>query len=453
MQEVKPTNAEDKSTTTNKHSAAETSEAAVKKLLSEHTSKQKDTSKIDSIRNALGEISRKEEEEEISARIIENVKVAKDRKENPEKYAEEERARAEAEMLRRRKRKRRRRVPAKKQGIGGVIPRKGDSGSEIFRKCLFWLSVCVFTGCIIWMCIELISRFQTEQKYEDITNQYNSSSQHKVTTVPKKTEPVITEPGETEIPTEEPTYELLPGAENLLELSEDVVGYINIPDTIVNYPIMQNLDDSEGEEYFLYHDFYGNNSNLGSIFLDFRCCFDVVGEDKKLLRPTSENLIVYGHNMKNESMFGSLKKYKDVDDYYEKHPLIEMNSNYRNYTFKIYGYFIADAVDTTDTRFEYWNYIELDDEETFYDYVNEVKRRTLRLTNVDVEYGDTLLTLSTCSNTISNGRLVVCARALREGEDPYEGVEGSVPNPNIKWPTIHRNSGAYNPDAEFVPYG
>lgn len=304
------------------------------------------------------------------------------------------------------------------------------------------------------MCFELISRFQTEQKYDDITSQYQSS-QHKITTS-KKTEPdniKSGETGETEIATEETTYELLPGAENLLELSENVVGYITIPDTVINYPVMQNLDDSEGEEYFLYHDFYGENSNLGSIFLDFRCSFDVVGEDKKLVRPTSENLIIYGHNMKNESMFGSLKHYKDDDTYYEKHPLIELNSNYQQYIFKIYGYFIADALDTTDTRFEYWNYIELDDEESFYDYVNEVKRRTLRLTNVDVEYGDMLLTLSTCSSAVSNGRLVVCARALHEGEDPYEGVEGSVTNPNIKWPTIHKDSSKYDPDAEFVPYG
>ncbi len=449
MQEVKQTNAYEKVNHDNQ-AEAKTSEEAVRDMLNMQPPPKKiEISKIDSIRNALEEISRKEEEEEISARIIENVRIARDRKENPKKYAAEERARLEALH-----RHHRRRSQKHTQGIGGVILRKGDSGSEIFRKSLFWFSVCVFIGCIIWMCAELISRFQTEQKYDDIISQYQSS-QHKTTTS-KKTEQDNIESDETseiEFATEEATYELLPGAENLLELSDDVVGYITIPDTVINYPVMQNLDDSEGEEYFLYHDFYGENSNLGSIFLDFRCSFDVVGEDKKLVRPTSENLIIYGHNMKNESMFGSLKHYKDDETYYEKHPLIELNSNYQQYTFKIYGYFIADALDTTDTRFEYWNYIELDDEESFYDYVNEVKRRTLRLTNVDVEYGDMLLTLSTCSSAVSNGRLVVCARALREGEDPYEGVEGSVPNPNIKWPTIHRDSSKYDPNAEFVPYG
>jgi sortase B len=452
MQEVKPTNAEEKTVLAEENDAAAAdSEAAAPQLLDKMTSPEKEVSKIECIRNALGEISRKEEEEEISARIIENVKVARDRKENPEKYAAEEKARAEA-LARRNRQRRRRPVRRKKRTpAGGVIPRKGDTPSELLRKGIFWLSVCVFIGCIIWMCTELVSRYQTKQKYDDITNQYNSSSQTKVTTKPKTT--TATNSGSSEeIPTEEATYELLPGAANLLEMSKDVVGYITIPGTVVNYPIMQNTEDDEGEEYFLHHDFYGNNSNLGSIFLDFRCSFDMVGEDKKLAVPNSDNLIVYGHNMNDESMFGSLRRYRSDENYYEQHPLIEVNSNYETYTFKIYGYFIADAVDNTDTRFEYWNYIDFTGEEGFYEYVNEVKRRTLRLTDVDVEYGDQLLTLSTCSEVVSNGRLVVCARALREGEDPYEGVTGSKPNPNIKWPTIHRNSSAYDPD-DFVPYG
>ncbi len=456
MQEQKPTIADN----ADGKKAAGSSEAEVKRIISELSHHRDNTpkdeaDKIERIRNALNEISRKDEEAEISARIIENVRVAKDRKENPEKYAAEERARANAQyQARQRNRKRRRRPPEpEKRGfLSGVIPRKGDSGGEIARKAVFWLSSCVFAGCVIWMGMELYSRFQTQQKYDDITSKYNNTVSH--TTSAKNPDATEDETEENiESPTEEATYELLPGAKNLLEMSEDVVGFISIPDTEVNYPIMQNEEDTEGEEYFLEHDFYGNDSHLGSIFLDFRCNFDVVGEDKKLKTPTSENLIVYGHNMKDQSMFGSLRNYKEDDSYYEEHPLIEVNSNYETYTFKIFGYFIADAVDTTDTRFEYWNYIELDDEEIFYDYVNEVKRRSLILTNVDVEYGDQLLTLSTCSNVISNGRFVVVARALREGEDPYEGVADSRDNPNIKWPTIHSNSSSYDPDAEFEPYG
>lgn len=455
MQDVISTAAEEQ---TLKKAAAE---APAKPPGQSGAAEKKDTEKIKTIRSALDEISKKEEEEEIVSRITENVKLCKEKKENPEKFAEEERRAAEAAAAARARRRKRRHRPEQKQGLlRGVLPRRGDSAGEIMRKSVFWLSSCVFVGCMIWMGTELVSRYQTQQKYDDISSQYNNSSGSigRVTTSRREDDSQsAAQPGaeNAEVPTEETTYELLPGAANLLEMSEDVVGYINIPDTVVNYPIMQNREDDEGEEYFLHHDFYGNNSNLGSIFLDFRCNFDVVGEDGRLAVSNSDNLIVYGHNMLDESMFGSLRKYKDEEGYYEKHPLIEVNSNYESYVYKIYGYFLADAVDTTDTRFEYWNYIDFTGEDGFYEYVNEVKRRTLRLTDVDVAYGDQLLTLSTCSGAFENARLVVCARRLREGEDPYEGTTGSTPNPNIKWPSIYSNwnGNTYDPNAEFVPYG
>lgn len=414
--------------------------------------------KINSIRSALNEISQKEEEEEMLERITENVKLFKDQKENPEKYKREEKKQSSVRNPGRRKRHSstayyKKRIHRKqRQMSGGVIPRKGDTASEIVRKSVFWVSACIFAGCVVWLGTELYSRYTDQQKYDDISEKYSSSHDYEPEKA-EKTEPADRETLPPEIPTEEATYTMLPGAANLLELSPNVTGYISIPDTVVDYPLMQNKDDTEGKEYFLEHDFYGNSSNLGSIYLDFRCNFDVVGEDGRLSEPNSDNLIVYGHNMRDGSMFGSLKDYSEKDGFYKEHPFIEINSNYKKYTYKIYGYFIADAVDTTDTRFEYWNYINFSDEDEFYGYVNEIKRRSLILTGVDVKYGDSLLTLSTCNNTISNGRLVICARLLREDEDPYEGVAGSKPNPNIKWPTIHWNSSSYDPDAEFVPYG
>ncbi|MDD6270402.1 MAG: class B sortase [Oscillospiraceae bacterium] len=449
MQEIRPDISEEKSEKQNDYPAGDNSEAGAVKPVSE-------SDKINSIRDALNKIAQKEEEEEILDRITENVKYVKDRKDNREKYELEERMEVNLAVRRRRKRKKAsaRKVhrKRKKKYSGGVIPRKGDNFSEILRKSVFWLSACVFICCLIWLGTELYNRYETNQKYEDIVSQYKSSLSENNKNE-GKTESDNEIKADEEIPTEDTTYKMLPGAENLLELSPDVVGYITIPDTEINYPVMQNKDDDEGEEYFLQHDFYGNSSHLGSIFLDFRCNFDNVGSDGYLKVPTSDNLIVYGHNMKDGSMFGGLRKYREIDGYYEKHPLIEVNSNYKKYTFKIYGYFIADATDTTDTRFEYWNYIDFQNEEDFYKYVNEIKRRTLRLTDVDVKYGDRLLTLSTCSSAVNNGRLVVCARMLREGEDPYDGVYGSKPNPNIKWPTIHKDSSKYDPDADFVPYG
>ncbi|MCD8220343.1 MAG: class B sortase [Ruminococcus sp.] len=218
---------------------------------------------------------------------------------------------------------------------------------------------------------------------------------------------------------------------------------------------MQHLDNVPGEEYYLYRNMEGESSKPGSIFLDYRCSFDSVGDDGTLEVENSDNLIIYGHNMRDLSMFGTLKYYRTDDDYYEEHPIIELNSNYETYTYKIFAYFIADAEDTTETRFEYWNAINFEDETVFYDYVNEVKRRTIHLTNVDVEYDYSLLTLSACNSAFDTARLVIVARLVRDGEDPYERVVGSTPNPNIKWPSVYYlwNEDTYDLDAPFVSYG
>ena len=218
---------------------------------------------------------------------------------------------------------------------------------------------------------------------------------------------------------------------------------------------MHHLDDQPGEEYYLYRNMQKEDSKPGSIFLDYRCSFDQVGADGTLETPNSDNLIIYGHNMRDGSMFGTLKYYRTDENYYEQHPIIQLNSNYETYQYKIFGYFIADAEDTTDTRFDYWNDIDFEDEAAFYDYVNEVKRRSLRLTNIDVQYGDPLLTLSTCNSVFDTARLVIVARRVRDGEAPYDRVVGSTPNPNIKWPNVYYlwNKKTYDPNAPFVPYG
>ena len=158
-------------------------------------------------------------------------------------------------------------------------------------------------------------------------------------------------------------------------------------------------------------------------------------------------------------MFGKLKHYRNDSGYYEQHPIVKLDSKYKEYYYKIFAFFIIDASDESETAFDCWNHINFANEDEFYDYVNEAKRRTIRLTNVDVEYGDKLLTLSTCNSIFGNdgpGRLIVMARLVRDGEDLYEGTEGSTENPNIKWPSLYykyNDAKKYDPDAEFIPYG
>ncbi len=394
--------------------------------------------KISAIRTSLYEIAKEEEEEAVSLRVAWQIKQVKERKEHPEEFASSTKT----------PNKSKHKVSSKKQRQRiGIFPRHGDSGGEVVRKCIFLFSMVVFLACLVLLALYLIDNYRASNLYENLGASYHARQPERITEASETTQ--------VSNDSEEKVYSLLPGVDELLAINEEVTGWISIPDTEVDYPLMQHLDDSEGDEYYLYRNIEGDDYNSGSIFLDYRCSFDSISEDGTLEIPNSDNLIIYGHNMRDGSMFGSLKYYRADVDYYEAHPIIELNSNYETYQYKIFAYFIADAEDITDTRFEYWNAINFADETEFYDYVNEVKRRTLRITNVDVEYGDSLLTLSTCSSVFDTARLVIVARLVRDGEDPYDRVVGSVENPNIKWPTVyylwHENT--YDPDAPFVPYG
>ena len=88
-------------------------------------------------------------------------------------------------------------------------------------------------------------------------------------------------------------------------------------------------------------------------------------------------------------------------------------------------------------------------------HLSSMENRKLYTILIDVQYGDPLLTLSTCNSVFDTARLVIVARRVRDGEAPYDRVVGSTPNPNIKWPNVYYlwNKKTYDPNAPFVPYG
>lgn len=326
--------------------------------------------------------------------------------------------------------------------LRGLFPWKGDSVLEGTRKVVFLVSIIGFSICLNQVVTYYYGRYRNQEIYGEIQNEIGDIA------IPEPEGSDSAEGSVTEY------LELSELGEKLLAKNPDSVGYISIPGTKVNYPVVQRKDPNDGNGYYLYRSFNGEDNDAGSIFLDYRCYFDDTVDGKRTYK-NSTNLVIYGHNMNDSSMFGSLKYYKNDYSYYEQHPLIVLNSCYETYTYKIFGFYICDSEDETDTRFDYWNTLNFQTEDEFYDYVNKVKRRTLRHTNVDVKYGDQLLTLSTCHGSFESAKLVVMARMLRPGEDPYEGTTGSELNDNVLWPTIYYrwNRNTYDPDAPFIPYG
>ena len=348
--------------------------------------------------------------------------------------------------------KRRRKRKSLGQKLADLFPQKGDSAFEVIRKLIFMLSLLVFIICLV-----LIGKYFWENHQNAVVVQEVKEIHDKVA----ETKPE--EEKKQEIVEER--YTLLESAKALLAVNPDVVGYLNIPnEERISYPVLQRRNETDGNLYYLDKNINLEYAKAGSIFMDYRDYFDDMIENLdengnpdgtyRRAADNSDNLVIYGHNMHDFSMFGALKYYINEEGYYENHAIIELESNFIQYKYKVFGMMVVDVEDTTETQFEYWNVIDFKDKTEFYDYVNEIKRRTIRLTDVDVKYGDKLLTLSTCSGAVDNGRLVVCARLLREGEDLYEGCT-STPNPNVKWSNSyyrwHKNT--YDPDAEFIPYG
>lgn len=332
------------------------------------------------------------------------------------------------------------------QSFRGLFPEKGDSVKERLRKLIFLGSVAAIIVCGYMVADYELDLFLNRSQNSNISDLYHTY------------DPIVSE--EEPEKTDEDTrfYSLMSGAKKLLDINPDVIGYMTIPtidgDPIVDIPVVQAQDNSK----YLDINFKGEDSRAGALFLDYRNNFDRI-IDHKRAEKDSDHLIVYGHNMGDDSMFGSLKYYERNQgvNYYENHPIIQFNSNYDTYTYKIFAFFILDALDETSTEFDIWNKLNFDDEEDFYNFVNEAKRRTIRTNDVDVKYGDQILSLSTCNTLLGDrGRLIIMARKVRAGEDPYEGTQHSEANTNIKWPTMYYNTRTnekYDPEAEFVPYG
>ena len=199
----------------------------------------------------------------------------------------------------------------------------------------------------------------------------------------------VLEPGET------PEPPMLSAYAPLHAQNPDFFGWIEIPDTVVNYPVMHTPEDPE---YYLHRAFDGSSAYSGVPFLDANCFLGC------------GNYIIYGHNMKNKTIFKAVTYYEDRD-YWQEHPAIRFDTLYEMGTYDVIAAFYSQAypVDAVGV-FRYYQYTDLRDEERFAEYVERVKAASLYDTGIDAEFGDELITLSTCEYHRTDGRFVVVAK-------------------------------------------
>lgn len=183
----------------------------------------------------------------------------------------------------------------------------------------------------------------------------------------------------------------------LFSQNKSLIGWIKIDDTNIDYPVMQTVNN----EYYLDHNYNQQYDKNGSIFLDKDC---------DITNPGC-NMIIYGHHMKSGRMFGNLQLYSSKD-YYEKHPYIQFDTIYEEGRYQVMYVFRSRIYNEDEIVFKYYQFFEASTPEEFDSHMNEMEKLSLYDTGVRANYGDKLITLSTCDNSEQDGRFVVVAKKI-----------------------------------------
>lgn len=203
--------------------------------------------------------------------------------------------------------------------------------------------------------------------------------------------------------TDIPLSDMLPEYRKMYETNSDLAGWIVIDGTDINYPVVQS---KVYQEFYLDHNFDGEEDDAGSIFADAR----------NDLLPPDDNIIIYGHNMKDGSMFGTLQYYLDKD-YYDKHSTLSFDTLRKHGTYKIAAVGLSKISEESDDTFKYYDFINADSKKEFKKYVENIKKLEAYDTGVNLEYGDKLVTLSTCNSVEKDGRLFIVAKEVKNEQD------------------------------------
>ncbi len=175
----------------------------------------------------------------------------------------------------------------------------------------------------------------------------------------------------------------------LNKINSDYKFWIKVDNTNINYPVAQGKDN----EFYLHNDFNKNISKSGSIFMDYR---------NTLLSDT--NTVIYGHNMKNKTMFSQLENFKEKD-FFNQNNKIKITLNNKIYIYEVFSAYYTDPS---------YNYIflNLKSKDEYNRYINDIVKKSIYKSNINVDCDDKIITLSTCSYELKDTRTVVHAKLI-----------------------------------------
>ena len=272
-------------------------------------------------------------------------------------------------------------------------------------RILYWILLLVLAAVFLYSGGALLDYYldsresqQTYDEIRDIKGDYTRPTYDPQATVPSEAATAPTESPYTTVTdpeTGEPV-EVLKEFAQLYTENPDIVGWLTIPDTNVDYPVVHRPEDPD---WYLHRDFYGKYDSHGCLYLE---------EAADPFRP-SDNLTVYGHRMKDGTMLGHLAKYESKD-FWQSHQYFYFDTLRERHTYQIVYVFVTTA--SVGQGFEYHNFFDFMNQAEFDRFISGCASHAIYQTGVTTQFGDQFVTLSTCEYTHENGRLVLVAKRI-----------------------------------------
>jgi len=313
-----------------------------------------------------------------------------------------------------------------------ILPCKGDSVTESVRKVVFDIAVValIITGGsllfdVVDRAVETGKDNQLAEAYDNVRDQEEDVIEGQLNLSDEEKEAIRQEqPG------------ILPSFMELYNKNNDIVGWITVGDEegkigqIVNHPVMQAADN----DYYLTHSFEHKETKGGAIFADYRNRFD----SGKL----SGNTVLYGHNIWDGTMFAKLTRYYDATlfgeysdklGFYKENPTLIFDTLYEKSEWKVFACVLFNTDEKNGEVYPYTQIHDFESEASFNSFILDIMDRSVLWTDVDLTYGDSILTLSTCYYPYGENidtRCVVFARKVRDGESAEVDVSKAQRNEN-----------------------
>jgi sortase B len=290
----------------------------------------------------------------------------------------------------------RKRNPFATRVITSFVPVKGDGVREGIRKVIFTAALVCFVFFGTRLGVQHFELWRAQRANDELRQMAHQT----VNLTPRERE---------QFRDAVPRFHLALWREN-----NDTVGFIELPGTVLAYPVLQ----ADTNRHYLRRDFHGNSSMGGSIFADFRNVFDGY--------TISRNTVVYGHSgARRDAYFTLIPRYftttrNNTLSFYRENPIITFNTLFEEMEWKVFAVGLYNTEHELGTVVPYWRQHEFADEDEFHDFIIDIMDRSVLHTATDIQYGDHLLTLSTChfhfGRDNASTRAVVFARRLRPGE-------------------------------------